>query len=131
MATIAVFDDDLAFLDRMRDALVGAGYRVVCAAGAGNPLALVLRERPDLVILDLWTAGESGGLRALRLIRDAPQSATTPVLICSADHAALRDYAADWWALGCETLAKPFDQDDLLARVARLAPTGGGAATSD
>ncbi len=122
--TIAVFDDDAAILDVMRDALTGEEYRVVTETTANDALAIVLRARPALVILDFWMAGQAAGLQALRLIREHPETGATPVLICSADHAALHDYADDWRALGCEMLEKPFDLDDLLARVARLIGDG-------
>ncbi len=118
--TVAVFDDDAAILDLMRDALAGEGYRTVTEITMDDALAIMLRERPALVILDFWMAGRAAGLQALRLIREHPAISTTPVLICSADHAALFDYEEDWHALGCETLAKPFDMRDLLAQVARL-----------
>ncbi|MDQ6906521.1 MAG: response regulator [Chloroflexota bacterium] len=118
--TIAVFDDDATILDAMRDILTDAGYRFVGETTAENALAVVLHERPAVVILDFWMADQAAGLAALRLIREHPATAATPVLICSADRAALREYAEDWRALGCETLAKPFDLDDLLDRVAGL-----------
>ncbi len=65
-------------------------------------------------------AGQAAGLQVLRLIREHPQISATPILIYSADHTALFDYKDDWRALGCETLAKPFDFADLLERVVRL-----------
>lgn len=118
--TIAVFDDDSAILAVMRDALIAEGYHIVAETTVDDALVIVLRERPTLVILDFWMAGRPAGLQALRLIREHPEISATLVLICSADRAALRDYAEDWHALGCETLAKPFNLDDLLERVARL-----------
>ncbi len=118
--TIAVFDDDATILDVMRDALTEEGYGIVTETTVDDALAIVLRERPALVILDFWMADRPAGLQALRLIREHPKISATPVLICSADRAALRDYAEDWHALGCETLVKPFDLDDLLEQVARL-----------
>ncbi len=128
--TIAVFDDDAATLDVMHDALTEEGYRIVADASADDALAIVLRERPNLVILDFWMGDRPAGLQTLRLIREHPETDATPVLICSADRAALREYADDWRALGCETLAKPFDLDDLLEHVARLADAKGGPPAS-
>ncbi|HEY7908051.1 MAG TPA: response regulator [Thermomicrobiales bacterium] len=118
--TIAVFDDDTDFLDLMRDVLTEAGYRVVAETTADAASDIVLRERPALVILDFWMAGQGAGLTALRLIRERPETAALPVLICSGDRTALNDYADDWHALGCETLEKPFDLDVMLDQVARL-----------
>jgi DNA-binding response OmpR family regulator len=117
---IAVFDDDAEFLGLMHDVLTEAGYRVVAETAADDALAIALRERPALVILDFWMAGQGAGLTALRLIREHPETAALPVLICSADRTALNDYADDWHALGCETLEKPFDLDEMLEQVARL-----------
>jgi DNA-binding response OmpR family regulator len=119
--TIAIFDDDVAILDVMRDTLTEEGYRIVTETTADDALTIVLRERPALVILDFWMADRAAGLQALRLIREHPETTTTPGLICSADHTALLDYVDDWRALGCETLAKPFGLYDLLERVSRLA----------
>jgi DNA-binding response OmpR family regulator len=118
--TIVVFDDDTDFLDLMRDVLIEAGYRVVTETTADAAATIVRRERPGLVILDFWMAGQGAGLTALRLIRERPETAATPILICSGDRTALNDYADDWHALGCETLTKPFDLDEMLAQVARL-----------
>ena len=128
--TIAIFDDDAAILDVMRDALAEEGYHVVTEMTADDTLAVVLRERPALVILDFWMADRAAGLLALRLIREHPETSATPVLICSADRTALLDYVDDWRALGCETLAKPFDLGDLLAHVARLVDMNGGSSAS-
>jgi len=119
--TITLFDDDPEFLGLMNEVLTGAGDRVVAETEADAALETVLRERPALVILDFWMAGRGAGLTALRVIREQPEIAATPVLICSGDRTALDDYAEDWRALGCETLAKPFDLDDMLDRVTRLA----------
>ena len=124
--TIAVFDDDATILDVMRDALTEKGYRVVAETAADNALAIVLRERPALVILDFWMADQAAGLQALRLIREHPDTGMMPILICSADRTALHDYADNWRTLGCETLAKPFDLNDLLMRVARLVEMNSG-----
>jgi DNA-binding response OmpR family regulator len=122
--SIAVFDDDAAILNVLREMLSEEGYRIVAETTVDNALAVVLRERPALVILDFWMAGRAAGLQVLRLIREHPAIGATPVLICSADHTALFDYEEDWHALGCETLAKPFDLGDLLERVARLVDGG-------
>ena len=107
----------------MRDTLDEAGYRVVAETTADTALDIALGEHPALVILDFWMTGQCVSLTALRLIRDRPETAATPILICSGDRTALHDYADDWHALGCETLSKPFDLDVMLAQVARLTHT--------
>lgn len=118
--TVAVFDDDAAFVPFLCDVLTGAGYHVVVSTTADDALAVIQREPPVLAILDFWIGGGTTGLAVLRAIREDAGTVTLPVLICSADHHALHAFAGDWQALGCATLVKPCSRDDLLHRVTRL-----------
>lgn len=126
--SILVFDDDAGLFPLLHGLLREAGYRVVAATSAHDARAVALREPVTLIVLDLWWGGWPTGLDVLRELRDAPETADVPVLLCSADRRALGDYAEDWRALGCETLAKPFALDALLARVARLTDAAGDTA---
>ena len=73
-ATILVVDDDPMFRMTMTGSLGAAGYRVLEAAGGEEALAMALRQRPDLVLLDALMEGMDGfevcrrlsGMRELR-----------------------------------------------------------------
>jgi CheY-like chemotaxis protein len=122
---IAVIDDDAVFVDLMHDLLaVGEGYDVVSAPHWLQSVEFVRDSRPDLIILDLMLGREQTGWGVLQLLREDPDMAHIPVIVCSAAAPALQHHGARPVGEGAvEAVAKPFDVDDLLAVVERLLST--------
>ncbi len=115
-ATILVVDDDRAIRESLDRALEIEGYRVVMASDGAQALDLVASEQPDLVVLDLMMPNVDGltVCRRLRARRDR-----TPILMLTArtetsDRVSGLDAGAD------DYLPKPFDLDELLARIRAL-----------
>ncbi len=116
---VLVADDDEAMLDLMAG-LLGeeGGYEVLAHRLDGDIHTQVARELPDLVILDLLDGGRrEAGWRALELLRLDPATRHIPVMLCSAAADRLEGHREWAGKLGVDLLAKPFDVDDLLARV--------------
>lgn len=116
---LAVDDEpDIRLLVEM---LLGhAGYRVQAAATGEEALAAIERERPDIVLLDIFLPGISGWQVAERLHADGvlPE---LPVLMLSAH--ADPGAAGRATTLGCRGfVTKPFDPDTLVHAVRRLVP---------
>jgi two-component system nitrogen regulation response regulator NtrX len=115
MRTILVVDDEPAARYGLRRALEHK-YRMAEADTAAAAREAIVRERPDVVLLDVVMPGEDG-LSFLRWMRQ--QGHEQPVLMVSAlDTArtaveALREGAADY-------LVKGFDIEELRKRVANL-----------
>jgi two-component system, OmpR family, phosphate regulon response regulator OmpR len=118
---IVVIDDDPIILDLMCEVLRDAGYRALPCSSADDAKALLVRDRPALVILDIRMGGPDEGVGLLCALRECAETAALPVIVCSADLAFLREQESDLRARGCDILAKPFDLDDLLARVSTAA----------
>jgi two-component system response regulator QseB len=109
---LLVEDDDL-LADGIRDTLERALYRVDCVADGAQALAALKSSTFDLVVLDLGLP-KLDGVEVLRRARAG--GAALPVIVLSA-----RDTAPDR-VLGLDAgaddyLVKPFDVDELLARV--------------
>src|SRR6266550_1474021 len=125
MKTILVVDDEPKIVDLARDYLEHAGFTVRTAADGEAALALVRRDRPDLVVLDLGLPGLDGLDVTRRIRRDS----NLPVIMLTA-----RDDELDK-LLGLELgaddyLTKPFSPRELVARVrAVLRRTDAGAQT--
>jgi len=122
---LLVEDDDLLAAG-IRDTLERALYAVEWVADGAHALAALQANSFDLVILDLGLPGLDG-IEVLRRVRANGAAASTPVLILSA-----RDTAPDR-VLGLDAgaddyLIKPFDVDELLARVRVLQRRQRGAA---
>ena len=119
---ILVVEDDEEIADSLVRGLGEEGF-VVVRRGDGDSGRLAMHEGPwDLIILDWWLPGPDG-LSLLRRYRQAGGDA--PVLFLTArdavsDRVRGLDGGAD------DYLCKPFDFDELLARVrARVRRTGG------
>jgi DNA-binding response OmpR family regulator len=110
--TILICEDDQHLRQLVR-AVLGDGYRFLEAKDGDEAVALALRTRPDLIILDLMMPGRSG-LDVLNNLRKELPSDTTRVIVMSAwghaDSAAL-SAGADRF------VPKPFEADELTAIV--------------
>ena len=110
METILIIDDDPAIGDLEQEVLQRAGY-AVRRAYSGTEARLLLRElRPDLILLDLMLPGLSG--EAL-----LPELAGIPTIVVSAK-TAVQDRVGLLLGGAVDYLTKPFDTQELLARVA-------------
>ena len=116
-ATIAVVNNDTAFLELMGELLGGEGYRTLICKEGDKAYALVKERQPDLVVLDVRLDHPESGWTILELLRLDPATARIPVIVCSADGRFLREKAASLSDLDCDVLEKPFDLDMLLAKV--------------
>lgn len=111
MALVLVVDDDAAIRRLLRNTLVHAGYAVVEAANGRDALAQTSGEHPDAVLLDLGLP-DRDGLSLIPLIGGGERA----VLVVSAREATDEKVAA--LDLGADDyVAKPFDTDELLARL--------------
>lgn len=111
-AKLLVVEDEPQIRRLVRVALDRAGYEVIEAGTAREALNLLSSQRPDLVLLDLGLP-DRDGLELLPLIR---ASSGAKVLVVSAREATEEKVAA--LDLGADDfVTKPFDTDELLARV--------------
>ena len=123
MRLLLVEDDELLG-GGIEDALTRAGYAVEWVRSGPLALAALVQPGLDAVILDIGLPGMDG-LEVLRRARDSGSG--TPVLILSArDAVAQRVAGLD--AGADDYLTKPFDVDELLARVRVLQRRARGAA---
>jgi DNA-binding response OmpR family regulator len=109
---ILVVDDDALLRRSLSLQLEQAGYRTSTAASAEDALALIRRERPDLILLDIGLPGIDG-LEALRQIQ---RNGDIPVIFVSARRRELDTILG--LELGADGyITKPFNPDVLLAHV--------------
>jgi two-component system alkaline phosphatase synthesis response regulator PhoP len=125
-ALILIVDDDYDFLEINRLILERAGYRVVTAAEPKQALALMDKERPDLVITDLMMTSLDSGFLFARNLKEDPRYADIPVIIATSVSSAL---GLDFRPRTDEERSsmnvdayfdKPLDQAQLLATIAAL-----------
>ena len=126
-ARILVVDDEMPIRRLLRGALERAGYRVFEAEDGRGALRALDRDAPDAVLLDLGLP-DRDGLELVPLLKGRSPAA---LLVISAreatdDKVAALDLGAD------DYVTKPFDSDELLARIraalrGRIAAQGGSS----
>ncbi len=121
---ILVVEDDERVAVQMTEALLGAGYVVERAREGEEAQFLGETEDYDAVVLDLGLP-EIDGLTILRRWRDAGRA--MPVLILTARDT-WRDKVTGLRAGADDYLAKPFELEEMLARIEALIRRAAGHA---
>ena len=109
---ILVVDDEPKIVKQARDYLENAGFTGLTAGDGKTALAIVRRERPDLIVLDL-NLPEMDGLDVCRVLR---RESDVPVIMLTArvdetDRLIGLELGAD------DYITKPFSPRELVARV--------------
>lgn len=110
MKTIAVIEDDIPIGDMLEEVLRRENYAVMRAYSGTEALLLLERSRPDLILLDLMLPGLSGEA-VLPKLRDIPVIVVSAKVDVQGKVDLLLGGAADY-------ITKPFDTNELLARIA-------------
>ncbi|WP_343070770.1 response regulator transcription factor [Nocardiopsis mwathae] len=111
-----VVEDEPSVRDAVADALELDGYQVTRASDGGSGLEAVRRWPPDAIVLDVLMPFMDGLTMCKRL---RARGDRTPILILTARDA-VGDRVEGLDAGADDYLAKPFDLDELLARLRAL-----------
>lgn len=109
---IVVVDDEKPIADILQFNLEKEGYEVLTANDGDEALELILKEVPDLVLLDIMLPGKDG----MEICREVRKSHDMPIIMLTA-----KDDEIDK-VLGLELgaddyVTKPFSTRELIARV--------------
>jgi CheY-like chemotaxis protein len=111
-------DDDRRVVELLAIALGAYGFRVLQAADGEEALRVALRERPDLIVLDVRLPRKSG-LEVCERLRQDPDDPHVPIIMVSA--AVETESRLQGLARGADDyVAKPFSPKELIARIRNL-----------
>jgi DNA-binding response OmpR family regulator len=117
-AKVLIVDDEPHNRDMIANFLELEGFHAVMAEDGEAALALVARENPDVILLDVMMPGPDG-FEICRRLKSDPATVFTPVVILTALRGA--DERIKGAAAGAdEFLSKPFDHIELITRVKSL-----------
>ncbi len=112
---ILIVDDVLTNLILLQDVLQGDGFEVLLAKSGEQALRTAIATPPDLILLDVTMPGWDG-YETCHHIKAYPNLAVIPVLFLSALNNPEHKVRA-FKAGGVDYVQKPFQQEELLARV--------------
>jgi CheY-like chemotaxis protein len=116
---IGVVEDDASVNEVICEFLRDEGYTVQGCLGVAEANRILASTRPVLIITDLWMEKPDSGWQFIQQLRDMPEYADLPLILCAANQAFLRERARELEALKCGVVEKPFNVDDLLHTVER------------
>jgi len=114
-AKILVVDEDPQVRQLVAEILESRGLSVVSAPNGSEGLSMARQDRPDLVVLDIRTAGMNG-FEFCRHLRRGFLTSTIPIIVLTslnktADRIEGMQMGAD------DYVTRPFDPEELVARV--------------
>ena len=115
MQRILIVEDEVDIANLIMFNLQRAGYEVLKAHDGIAGTEIAIRERPDLIILDLMLPGRDG-YSVFREIRRDARTARIPVIILTA-RAQTEDRIQGLEAGADDYLTKPFSPKELVLRV--------------
>jgi two-component system response regulator TctD len=113
---LLLVEDDFDLSGVLSRSLSSRGFELLCCADGVEALAAARKKRFDVIVLDLSLPGLDG-LELLQRLRG--DGNLTPVLVLTA-RGAVGDRIAGLNAGADDYLAKPFDLDELIARLGAL-----------
>ncbi len=113
--TIMVVDDSPTDLKVVTKALQSRGFRVVTAVDGEEAIESAVRERPQLIVLDVILP-KKNGFQVCRQLKTTPETQGIKIVLISS-----KSQDADrFWGLkqGADAyLTKPFEEEELLKAV--------------
>jgi UDP-3-O-[3-hydroxymyristoyl] N-acetylglucosamine deacetylase len=113
--TILIIDDEDGVRESVREVLSDEGYRVVDTAGGPQVAELIAREKPALVLLDIWMP-QMDGIGLLKEIKT--RQSEIPVVMISG-HGNIHTAVAATKLGAFDFMEKPLSLDALLSTVQR------------
>jgi DNA-binding response OmpR family regulator len=110
---VLICDDDEGIADLLVMVLEEAGFDAFSEINSLNVYRVIEQQQPDLLLLDLWMPMLSGD-QVLKILKSNPKTSSLPVIVISASLEGKKIAALSG---ASDFLAKPFDIDQLIAKV--------------
>jgi DNA-binding response OmpR family regulator len=115
---ILVVDDNKDIVRLISSRLKANNYDVITAFDSLLVMQIVLKEKPDLIILDNWLPNGTG-LNLIGKLKKTPKTSQIPIVLITAQAGTtVRDLALEQGAV--DFIAKPFDAGDMLKKIKKV-----------
>lgn len=117
--TILVVDDEITILNLLEDVLKARGYGIIKAQGGPKALKILKKTKPDLIILDFFMPGMTGGdvcekIRADDKLKNIKVIFLTVARFSKPGLEKLKQMDVS------DYITKPFDNADLIKRIEKI-----------
>jgi two-component system, OmpR family, phosphate regulon response regulator PhoB len=113
--TILIIEDETSIRDMLCMILHQAKFNTLEAENSKKAFDLILKKRPDLVLLD-WMLPGTSGIDVARLLKANQETAKIPIILLTAR--ATEDSKIEGFSVGIDDyIVKPFSPRELVARI--------------
>ncbi len=117
-ATILIVDDEPSNVDMLCQELEEEGYNLLTAYNGEEALIKVQEHQPDLILLDVMMPNVDG-FSVCRILKGSGKTILIPVILVTALRSQ-EDRVRGIEAGADDFISKPFDRDELLAKIRSL-----------
>jgi len=115
--TILIVDDEKDILTELEFILRKKGFEVVTAANGQQALELVKKNKPDLIILDLFMP-IVGGVQFGKEIKTSAETKNIPVILLTASVDNVEEKRIE--CMADTYVLKPFDYREIMEKIYKL-----------
>jgi len=119
MKKILVVEDETDIVDVFKLAMDYGSYQVLTSTRGLDALDIAIREKPDLILLDIMLPGPVDGLEVCRRLRSYDETRDTYIIIVSAKGMSV-DIDAGMEAGADEYIVKPFKIMPLMRNIKEI-----------
>jgi two-component system, sensor histidine kinase and response regulator len=113
---LLVVDDNTDNLKLVSSFLLNEGYKVTIATGGDDAIQIVIKERIDLILLDIVMPEGLDGFEVCRRLKKDSKTKEIPIIFLTAKNDS-DDIVTGFQLGGVDYVPKPFRKEELLARV--------------
>jgi two-component system, sensor histidine kinase and response regulator len=114
--TILVADDNTENLRMVSSILLAEGYKLALVHDGEGVMKITEENKIDLILLDILMPGSLNGFQVCRSLKNSTKTKDIPVIFLSAKSDG-EDIIEGFKIGGADFIAKPFNKEELLARV--------------
>jgi len=129
MPDVLVVDDEPEILKMVAKIMEARGHRVTLARDGQEALDAVVRDRPDVMILDL-NLPKMDGFEVCKQLKTDPGTKAIPIVMLTAAYVSVEDATRGVGVGADEYVVKPFLREVLVHNVERLLEAASAAARS-
>ena len=116
--TVLLAEDELFLSRTFENRLTLEGYTVLLAHDGEDAIQMILKEKPDLVILDIMMP-KMNGYEICEKLRETSDTRLTPIIMLTAQ-SQIKDKLTGLKIGADDYITKPFNPLELAARVERI-----------
>ncbi len=116
MKKIIIVDDTIELLELSKRLLEKRGYTILTLSDSRGAFALIQKEKPDLVIMDMLMPDKDGA-EICKELKNDPALKKIPVILSTGQMLEQSEIASPETIGADDYLMKPFEIEDLLEKI--------------